>query len=163
MVRFSKDNDQNKQIERAVGDIVGKIWHVEFKEYPALHPIDYWCERKGQILYHAEIKGRNHDFDAYPTIMFAMKKWMHLLISTYHMDIPACVLFHLLDGIYVIDALKITPESKKGVGGRRFSRYSNRDEKEPVVYIPTSDLTLVTRETFYTRQGIDYRDMVGAA
>lgn len=161
MARFSKDGDKNKQIEAATAEIVGKIWNVKFNSYPSLNPIDYWCERNGRILYHAEIKGRNHASDEHETIMFAMKKWMHLLVSVYHMDIPACILFHLLDGIYVIDALKISPETKKGVGGRRFSRYSNRDEREPVVYIPMNDLKLVTKETWYSQQGLDYHEMMG--
>lgn len=161
MVRFSKKDDINKKIEQAVGDIVGKIWNVEFKEYPSLHPIDFWCEQKGRILYHAEIKGRNQVHDEYDTVMFAMKKWLNMLVSVYHSEIPACVLFHFYDGIYVIDVLKIKPEYKMGVSGRRFSRYSNREETEPVVYIPVEDLQLISRETYYSRNGIDYREMVG--
>ena len=134
--------EEDKANQEGVAEFLGRVWKCKFHSYGSLCAIDYWVERNGLIVAHAEVKARSHTHDQYSTVFLNMRKWLALTLAEVSSGIPSLYIVKFTDAIKHIRVSEVSVKDAIKVGGTKRIVKAKTDI-EPVICIPVSQMTSV--------------------
>lgn len=125
--------------EEAAIKVVASRNGCSYEKLPLDYRADYLLLKENRPSAVAEVKCRANPREQYPTLMLSLNKWRHSEELSRYLGVPFVLIASWTDGVFVHKAG--SAEISFGFGGR-IDRNDSQD-REPVVFIPTTAFTFV--------------------
>lgn len=126
--------------ERAVADVLERVWQCSMHRYGFMDSLDWWIERRGKTVGYAELKARDVELAYYPTVYLALRKWLALQLAALTGPSGLFVVRFTdamcFANVHDIDARRIT------VAGRS-DRPDMPNDREPIIEVPIATMTVI--------------------
>lgn len=133
------EQDVAREIERA--------WDCTLHKFGMLSPIDFYAERKGQVVGMVEVKSRSHSTTDYPSVFLNVRKWLALQMAAVGMNVQAVFVVRFTDETRFID-MRDVDASRMRIGGvGRERAVSSRSDREPIIEVPVAKMAVLVKES----------------
>lgn len=117
--------------ERETAAALESAWQCELVPFGTFAPVDYYATRDGRPLAVIEIKGRNAESSARPTVFITVQKWLALHMASVGLNIAAVFVMRFTNEIRWINISHIDARRIRLAG--RTDRQGFRNDIEPVI------------------------------
>lgn len=135
-------NEADHANEMRVAAQLGQAWGCQIKSFAALSPIDWYAERYGRMVGVLEVKSRPHASDRFPTVFFAVRKYLTLLLAATAHNCPAVFVADLIDGVFWAPLARIDGSRVRIAGSMALIK--DASAIEPLIEVPIASMGRLT-------------------
>jgi hypothetical protein len=123
--------------ERRVKARLEAAWNCTLHRYPRLHGVDWYAERDARLTAHVELKTRQHDADAFDTVMLNMRKYLTLFMAEVGTGVPSVFVIAYACGTIKWVRVSHIDATHARIGGTKQLVKSSSD-REPILFLPVN-------------------------
>lgn len=120
-----------------MADALAATWGMTALRVGRFSPVDFFLLKDGRLVGVMEVKCRETLRQQYPSVFFAVRKWMPLTLISLGLDVPALYAIRFKDGVSCIRVARVDGRTAKMNG--RMDRGAAHD-LEPVIEVPIAEM-----------------------
>jgi len=138
---FCTDEDQKNEGE--VAKILERKWKIKLHRYCLFSPVDWWAERRGNLIGIVELKTRSHAAGKYSTVFLNVRKWLALKLASIGLGVESLFVVKFTDSLLWIK-IKDIDASRHIIGGCK-KIVKAKTDIEPVIEVPINTMNEIER------------------